>query len=824
MGATRSHVVLTDDPAWAALLPLPEPFSGRGTGTTEHTEPGTQSPAEAGPTRTTGALSVHLGAAGTLRVRRRGHRADGPIASVLAGGPPVLVPDTEKDSAHGPHPLRARLGIRALAVVSLRREDHIFGALCVSYDEPKRLDAHEGDALELFAAHAAAALERVRVLYAERRRTTQAGQLAGVLAQVAGARSLDETLETLLRGAVRLLDAEHGLVRLFDPDSGERSVELGLFRDGTLDVAHDLGPLIGCYGTQLRAGAEPCVVEDYATLDAADDPVRDLVLRDGMRSAVHVPIEVGGRCAGNLSINHHLPRFFGAEALALAQALASRAGAAIERAKLQERFHALIEHSHDAVVLIDAAGQILYISPGRYRLLGFAPDERVGHNVFDRLHPDDAPRIAEAFRELRGRPDANLASQLRYRHKDGTWRWIEVVATNLLHVPAVRAVVVNYRDLTERKHAEAALRESEERYRQLVELSPDGIVVLCDGRLQFANAAAARLVGAASAEALTGRALHDFLHPASAAAERFDVILERGAGPPPVEQRLRRADGSEVDVELTAVRITHGGRPGVQVVMRDIAARVRRRARRDALLRLARRLAAEMDSERVMRLLLDEAVSLARATHGFVARWNESRDRLIVSCETGGESDLAPLLPGEGIASTAATTRRPVIVNAQHAVSDGQTISDSAVHAALAAPLLNEGMLIGVVALRSVDAAKLFTSEDADSLELLCGLAAGALTGIERTRLDGALLVARTAAHEINNALSPVAGFAELLAVATEGGDRTKQRAYAQLIMEAAHDAAAKVRLLQRISHLEEFESALGPGLTLLDLERSAAE
>ena len=93
----------------------------------------------------------------------------------------------------------------------------------------------------------------------------------------------------------------------------------------------------------------------------------------------------------------------------------------------------------------------------------------------------------------------------------------------------------------------------------------------------------------------------------------------------------------------------------------------------------------------------------------------------------------------------------------------------------------------------------------------------------ERARLDGALLVARTAAHQLNNALSPIVGYAELLAMLPSVRNDPTARSYAALIAESATGAAQLVQRLQRIVRLEETPSPLGPDKPLLDLDRSAS-
>jgi PAS domain S-box-containing protein len=136
------------------------------------------------------------------------------------------------------------------------------------------------------------------------------------------------------------------------------------------------------------------------------------------------------------------------------------------------RFRALTEHSSDAVTLIGADGTVLYTSPSARRVLGYEPDEFLGRSGFEIVHEDDRERIGVRLAELIQAPGAPVTAELRVLHKDGSWRWVECVGTNLLAEPAVEAIVVNFRDITERRGAIEALRASEEQFRTLADSIP----------------------------------------------------------------------------------------------------------------------------------------------------------------------------------------------------------------------------------------------------------------------------------------------------------------------------------------------------------------
>jgi len=124
----------------------------------------------------------------------------------------------------------------------------------------------------------------------------------------------------------------------------------------------------------------------------------------------------------------------------------------------ERRFRALIEHSRDAIALISADGSILYESPAASRIVGYAVQELVGKKMFGWIHPDDLQNAMSLFAQLLQEPGASVNVEFRYRHKDGSWRWLEGTATNLLAEPSVQALVANYRDITERKRVEEELR------------------------------------------------------------------------------------------------------------------------------------------------------------------------------------------------------------------------------------------------------------------------------------------------------------------------------------------------------------------------------
>lgn len=117
-------------------------------------------------------------------------------------------------------------------------------------------------------------------------------------------------------------------------------------------------------------------------------------------------------------------------------------------------FRSLIENTSDFIALLDHQGMIRYANPAHKQGLGYALEELLGKSAFTFVHPEDRTAIVSAFGDHLRTPGVSPRTEVRFRHKDGSWRVLEVGADNLLHDPAVNGMIVNSRDITERKAVE----------------------------------------------------------------------------------------------------------------------------------------------------------------------------------------------------------------------------------------------------------------------------------------------------------------------------------------------------------------------------------
>ena len=250
-------------------------------------------------------------------------------------------------------------------------------------------------------------------------------------------------------------------------------------------------------------------------------------------------------------------------------------------AESEKHFRALIVNSFDITMLVDAEGKIMYISPSVESILGFTPEEMIGTSIFDLGPPENAPRARVTFRALAEHEGmAESGREFQLRHRDGSWHIMETAAKNMLGDPAVRGIIINHRDITERKRAEEALGESEEKYRSLVESAVDAIVSAdSSGRITSWNKAAEAMFGYTEEE-VTGKPV-TIMMPERYRAAHTKALKRMRTGAKPrligatTEFEGARRDGSEFPLELSLTTwLTPRGR-FYSAIIRDISERKR---------------------------------------------------------------------------------------------------------------------------------------------------------------------------------------------------------------------------------------------------------
>ncbi len=243
----------------------------------------------------------------------------------------------------------------------------------------------------------------------------------------------------------------------------------------------------------------------------------------------------------------------------------------------EEKYRTLVEQSNAAIYLLYGR-RFVFVNRRFTEMFGVSYEE-VGAPDFDftdLVAPQSRPLVEERDRQVaRGEP-VPPRYEFVAQTKGGREMIVEV---SVAYIPyrggiATQGIV---QDITDRKRAETALQESEERYRRLIEIMPEGVAVHQGGILRMANTAGIRLLGYDSPDEVLGRPIMEFVHPDDRAVvlERTRAMFERGEMVSPLEERMLRKDGSVALVEVVGAPFLLGGEPAALVVLRDIAERRR---------------------------------------------------------------------------------------------------------------------------------------------------------------------------------------------------------------------------------------------------------
>ncbi len=245
-----------------------------------------------------------------------------------------------------------------------------------------------------------------------------------------------------------------------------------------------------------------------------------------------------------------------------------------EKLRVSENlYRTIFRTTGTATAILDEAGIIVLANAEMEPLLGFPPQELEGRTHWSAfLPPDELPRLSEYFRLLHEDP-ASSTQHYEARLVD-RWGATKHGIFSVALIPGSRNSVISVMDITGLKRAEDALRESEEKYRTLVERANDGILVIQDQVIRFCNSRAAEMWGGVPGD-LIGRQFTDFVDPDEAGRilEIYRARVEGRPAPQVYDTALRRKDGVLLHLGINAGLISYRGSPATLVFIRDITER-----------------------------------------------------------------------------------------------------------------------------------------------------------------------------------------------------------------------------------------------------------
>jgi len=235
----------------------------------------------------------------------------------------------------------------------------------------------------------------------------------------------------------------------------------------------------------------------------------------------------------------------------------------------------MIANISDVIAIIDMDGINRYKSPNIEKWFGWRPEDVVGISTWENVHAEDLDRMQKFFGALIKEPNATGKAECRYRCKDNSYKWIEVTAVNLLHVPDIQGVLLNYHDIAERKQAEEALRESEDKFRLTFNFSPDAVNInrLDDGLFVDINEGFTRLTGFTRDDVIGRTSVEIEIWHDSAERQKLVRGLREQGIYENLEAQFRSKDGSITTALMSARVITLRGVPHIISITRDITER-----------------------------------------------------------------------------------------------------------------------------------------------------------------------------------------------------------------------------------------------------------
>ncbi|HEV2890363.1 MAG TPA: EAL domain-containing protein [Frankiaceae bacterium] len=436
------------------------------------------------------------------------------------------------------------------------------------------------------------------------------GRLAGLVRS----KERKAARETVLRAAAAsfagstdagdmLRAAVDALASLADAGDDTRVSLATIDEEGTLRVVASVG---FDAGITVGAVAVPGPVTDAIRRGEAFTTVLDpppyASDRNGKRHVLAVPLVARQSVRGGFvvtskrrAVAFEVARAVGALADQLSVALEANALAdEIARRRHERRFRALVENGSDLVILVDGDGTVFFASPACRHLLGIDDTDMLGRHPLERIHPEDRFLAGSLLDVVWASAGAREPIEARFLHADGSWRWFEMIAENLLDDEEVGGVVVHFRDITDRRRAQRDLQESAARFRSLVQHASDVVVVLDQQAcISYVSPSVTRVLGYLPDE-LVGTSGAVLLHDEDVAM--LPVDWHESFPPFTREARVRRRNGDWAVVEFTASDLRR--EPGVEGIVlngRDVTdrktleAELRRLALHDGLTGLPNR-------------------------------------------------------------------------------------------------------------------------------------------------------------------------------------------------------------------------------------------
>lgn len=487
----------------------------------------------------------------------------------------------------------------------------------------------------------------------------------------------------------------------------------------------------------------------------------------------------------------------------------------------EQRFRSLSENASDIITVLDTEGKIAYQSPSVKRLLGYDEQELIGVSAFDLIHPDELARTQSIFAQLVQNPGSTYSTEYRFRHKDGSWVYLETLGRGTENADGTLSIVANSRDVSERKQTEVVMRENEARFRTIIESAPVPMIVtrVATGRILYANQHTADILGL-PLEEIIGRITPDFYFDP---AERQNVLraIQKDGTLRDHELQLKRGDGTPLWVVLSLHQTLLEGEPTLIGVLYDVSSRRQADsavARFTTQLRTAAEVSERLNAIRDPNHLMREVVSLLQTSfdlyHVHIYLLDEGQENLALEVGSGevgkimrDRNHAIPLNRQQSLVARAARTREAVLVDDTR--YDPTFLPNPLLpetRSELAVPLVARGGgLVGVLDVQDNEAQR-FTQDDVNVLNTVASQIAGALENARLFEQVQASLASASVRLNVSQALATAQSEAEVLDRLIEQAGFDKQ---VQVILSLVEEEEEGKLKRTRVVRSNAFQSGL---------------
>ena len=441
----------------------------------------------------------------------------------------------------------------------------------------------------------------------------------------------------------------------------------------------------------------------------------------------------------------------------------------------EKKFKYLVKNSKDLIVIIDETGKEIFVSDSVERLTGFTPEDVLNHTGFEFLHPDDVDHVSETLAKLFETPYSTLKDEYRHKTKNGGWVYLEAIGTNYLQEPLINGIVLNVRDISERKNVEKAVKISQDRYKLLSEAPVEAIFISEKGICIDQNLSAQKMFGYSLEEAI-GKQSTDWIAPQSREVVWKNIMESYEE---PYEVIALRKNGSTFPAEIQGKMVEIDGRAIRITALNDITQRKKSDKVQKILYNISNASNTSESLSELCKLIQKQLGKIIDTTNFYVALYDNEADTISLQYLADQMDELSTFPAGKTLTAYVIKSEKSLLANSEIMDNLGKEGkidafgSDSKIW--LGVPLKIKGNVTGAIVVQCYENENAYDENDKSILEFASRQISIIIErkkseetikltlekAKESDRLKSAFL--STMSHELRTPLNAIIGFSEII-------------------------------------------------------------